>query len=116
MSEPTTGRSTGSPTEELEQSLKEVCKPIRRTIISTNQTPQSSQGLNYQPKSTHGVTHGSSHIYSKGWPNRKRRGHWSWEGWIPHVRECQGREVGMGGCVVENPLRSWGSGVGIGDF
>jgi hypothetical protein len=26
-----------------------VCYPIGRTTISTNKTPQSSQGLNYQP-------------------------------------------------------------------
>ena len=29
-------------------------KPSGRTAISTNQTPQSSQGLNHQPKSTRG--------------------------------------------------------------
>jgi hypothetical protein len=31
-----------------------VCHPIGRTTVSTNQTPQSSKRLNYQPKSTHG--------------------------------------------------------------
>jgi hypothetical protein len=30
-----------------------VCQPIGRTIVSTNQTPQSSQGLNHQPKSVY---------------------------------------------------------------
>jgi hypothetical protein len=30
------------------------CNPIGRTTISTNQTTQSSQGLNHQPKSIHG--------------------------------------------------------------
>ena len=29
-----------------------VCNPIGRTTVSTNQIPQSSQGSNYQPKST----------------------------------------------------------------
>ena len=29
-----------------------VCNPIGRTTISTNQTQQSSQGLNHRPKST----------------------------------------------------------------
>jgi hypothetical protein len=43
-----------------------VCNPIGRTTISTNQILQNSQGLNHQPKSTHGGTHGSSHIYSRG--------------------------------------------------
>jgi len=41
-----------------------VCNPIGKTTISTN---QSSQGLNHQPKSTHGGTHGSSCIHSRGW-------------------------------------------------
>jgi hypothetical protein len=41
-----------------------VCNPLGRTI-STN---QSSQGLNHQPRSTHGRTHGSSCICSRGWP------------------------------------------------
>ena len=45
-----------------------VCNPIGRTTMSTNQTPQSSQGLNHQPKSTHGEMHSSSHIRSRGWP------------------------------------------------
>jgi hypothetical protein len=45
-----------------------VCKPIGRTTISTNQNPQSSQGLNHQPKSTHGGTDSSSCICSRGLP------------------------------------------------
>jgi hypothetical protein len=45
-----------------------VCNPIGRTTLSTNQIPQSSQGLNHQPKSAHGGTHGSSCICSRGWP------------------------------------------------
>jgi hypothetical protein len=43
-----------------------VCNPIIRTTILTNQYPQSSQGLNYQSKSTHGETHGSSCICTRG--------------------------------------------------
>jgi len=35
-----------------------------RTTILTNQTLQSSQGLNHQPQSTHGP----SCICSRGWP------------------------------------------------
>ena len=42
--------------------------PTGRTTVSTNQTPQSSQELNHQPKSTHGGTYGSSCICSRGWP------------------------------------------------
>ena len=49
---------------------KRICNPIGRTAISTNQSSQSSQGLKHQPKSTHGETHGFSHICSRGWPCR----------------------------------------------
>ena len=44
----------GSPTEELREGtegVEGVCNPVGRTTISTNWTPQSCQGLNYQPKS-----------------------------------------------------------------
>jgi hypothetical protein len=41
-----------------------VCSPTGRTAISTNQTPQSSQGLSHQQRSTHG----SSCICSREWP------------------------------------------------
>jgi len=40
------------------------CNPIGRTM-STNQKPQSSKGLNHQPKSIHRGIHGSSYIYKK---------------------------------------------------
>jgi hypothetical protein len=33
--------------EELREKTEGVCNPIGRAIISTNQTPLSSQGLNY---------------------------------------------------------------------
>jgi len=45
-----------------------VCNPIGRTTKSTNQTPQSSQGPNHHPKYTHGGTHGSICICSRGLP------------------------------------------------
>ena len=48
--------------------LKCFCNPTGRTTISTNQTSQSSQGLNHQPKSTHWGTHGFSWICSRGLP------------------------------------------------
>jgi len=69
--------------------------PIGRTTISTNQIPQSSQGLNHQPKSTHGGTHCFSYICSRGChclasiealgPVKAQ---------YPSVGECQGSEVG----------------------
>jgi hypothetical protein len=45
-----------------------VCNPIGRTTISNNQVLQSSQGLNHQPKNTHGGTLGSSCICRRKWP------------------------------------------------
>jgi hypothetical protein len=42
---------------------------IGRTTISTNQTPQSSQGLSHQPKSTHGLVHDSHYLCSRGQPH-----------------------------------------------
>jgi hypothetical protein len=51
-----------------------ICNPIGRTTISTNQTPQSSQGLNHQPKSTHGETHGSIWMCSRGLPYLASKG------------------------------------------
>jgi hypothetical protein len=42
-----------------------VCNPIGRTTIPTN---QSSQGLNYQPRNTHGENHDFRRICSRGWP------------------------------------------------
>jgi hypothetical protein len=77
-----------------------VVNPIGRTTISTNQNSQSSQGLNYHPKSTHGVTHGSSCICSRGCPYLASMGR---EGLGPvkvqclNIGECQGSEVGVGG-------------------
>jgi hypothetical protein len=45
-----------------------VCNSIGRITVLTNQTLQSSQGLNHQPKNTRGGTHGSSCICIRGWP------------------------------------------------
>jgi hypothetical protein len=52
------------------EGVEGVCNLTERTTISTNQTtppPQSSQGLNHQPKSTHGDTYGSNCICNRGW-------------------------------------------------
>jgi hypothetical protein len=82
------------------QGIKGVYSSIGGTIILTNQYPQSFQGLNQQPKSTHGGTQGSSYIHSRGWPNR----HQSSTGGgalgpvkilCSSVGECQGQEAGM---------------------
>jgi hypothetical protein len=42
------------------------CNLIGRTTISTNQTTQSSQGLNHQLRSMHGRFNSSMYIYSRG--------------------------------------------------
>jgi hypothetical protein len=78
-----------------------VCYPIGRTTISTK-TTQSSQGLTHQPKSTHGGTHGSSRICSRGMPCGTSMGEEALgliQVLFPSVEECQDREVGMGGWV-----------------
>jgi hypothetical protein len=51
---------------ERTQGAQGVCSPIGGITIWTNQYPQSSLGLNHQPKSTHGGTHGSSCICNRG--------------------------------------------------
>jgi hypothetical protein len=72
---------------------------------------QSSQGLNYQPKSTHEGTSDSSCICSRGWPYLA-----SMEGealgpvmdQCTSIEEYQGGESGVGRWVEEDPLRSRG--------
>jgi hypothetical protein len=60
-----------------------VCNPIGRTI-STNQTPpQSSQGLNRQPKSTHGGSMAPvAYRAEAALAGHQGRGPWSCEGSI----------------------------------
>jgi hypothetical protein len=75
--------------------------------------PQSSQGLNHQPKSIHGGTHGPSCICSRGWPSRSSVGGEAlgpMKVLCPRVGECQGQKEGVGGLV------SRGREEGIGDF
>jgi hypothetical protein len=62
---PEHGVPNGGVREKIE-GAEGVCNPIGRTI-STNQRYQSSQGLNQEPKSKHGGTHGSSCICIRGW-------------------------------------------------
>ena len=75
-----------------------VCNFIGRTTISINQTSETCQGLNHQPKTTHGGTHGSSCMCSRGCPCQASMGG---EGpgpvkaGCPSVGECQGYVVAM---------------------
>jgi hypothetical protein len=64
--------------------------------------PQKSLGLNYQPKSAHGGTHGSSCICSRRWPCQSSMGGevvGPVKALCPSVEECQGQESGVGGLV-----------------
>jgi hypothetical protein len=81
------------------QGAKGVCNPIGRTIC-TNQYPQSSLGLNCQSKKTHGGTHGSSCVCSRGWPSQSSMGGEALgpvKVLCPSIGECQGQEAGVGG-------------------
>ena len=96
---------------ERTESTEGVYSPIGRIKISTNQKPQSYQELNHQPKNTHGETHGSSCIYSRGWPCWTSMGG---EALGPvkaqclNIGECQAGKAGMGGW--RNMLKEAGGG------
>ena len=73
-SQPSIGLSTEAPNKELEKGSKElngVCSLIGGITIWTSKYPQSSQGLNQQPKSMHDRTHDSSCGW---WPSRTSMG------------------------------------------
>jgi hypothetical protein len=87
---------------ESTQGSEGVCSSIGGTTIWTNQYLQSSQRLNHQWKKTHGITHGSSYICSRGWPSQSSMGRGALgpvKVLCPSVGEYQGREVGVGGLV-----------------
>ena len=70
--------STGSPMKELEKVPKKLKGFAAPKEEQDNQYPQSSQGLKYQPKSTHGGTHGSSCLCSR---------------WLPYLNQWDGRPL-----------------------
>jgi hypothetical protein len=85
---------------ERTEGVEGVCNSIGRTAITTNQIPQSSQGLSYQPKSTYGGTHGSSCICSRGCPCQTTMGGDAFNpvnAQCPSVGECQGEKAGVDG-------------------
>jgi hypothetical protein len=70
-------------------------------------------GLNHQSKKTHGGTHGSSFICSRGWPSQSSMGGEALgpvKALGPSIGECQGQEAGEGG------LGSRGRVKGMGEF
>jgi hypothetical protein len=92
-----------------------VCNLISRTTISTNQTPMRSHGLYHQPKYTHGQSHGSSSIYSRGYTYLASMGGEVLGPWSC-VGKCVGHEVGVEGWLGNHPHRSRGRGIVIGGF
>jgi hypothetical protein len=77
---------------------------------------QSSLELNHQPQKTHGGTHGSSCICSRGWPNPSSVGGEVFgpvKGLCPSIGEYQGQELGMGELVSRG--RAYSEGVLVGE-
>jgi hypothetical protein len=77
--------------------VKRICKRGTMYLIS-----KLSGDTLFVPKSTRDETHGSSHIYSRGWPcwtsiGREALG--PGKALCPSVGECQDREEGVGGLV-----------------
>jgi hypothetical protein len=94
-----------------------VSNPLGRTTISINQLPQSSQGLNCQPNSTHWVTHSSSCVCIRWWPCLASMGGEAlgpvMMAQCPSVGECQDREVGVGkwgSTLIEEGEERWDRG------
>jgi hypothetical protein len=101
-SQPSIGLSTGSPMNTLEKGPKVLKVFAGGTTIWTNQYPQSSQGLNNQPKSKHVGIHGSSCICSRGWSSQPSMGGEALslvKVLCASIGECQGQEVGVGWLV-----------------
>jgi hypothetical protein len=68
--------------------------------VSISQIPWSSQGLDHQPKNTHGLTHGAGHICGRRWPcwtsvGEKALGPEGVQ--CPSLGECHGKRLGVGG-------------------
>jgi len=93
--QPTIELRMGSPMEELEKGLKELDGfATHRKNNNLKQPDQSFQRLNQQPSSTHGVTHCSSHICSRGqlyWASMRGEALVPVKAQCPCVWESQGR-------------------------
>ena len=89
----------------MEKGLNELrgfAAPMEGATVSTGQDPppQGSWGLYYQPKNTHGVTHGAGHICGRRWPCWTSVGEEALRPesvQCPSVGECQGGGTGVGG-------------------
>jgi hypothetical protein len=92
-------RSIQNSLYERTQGVEGVCSSLGGTTIRTNQYPQSSQGLNHQPKNTHGGTHGSSCMCSRACSSRLSMGGVALgpvKALCPSIGKCQGQEAGVG--------------------
>jgi hypothetical protein len=76
-----------------------ICSPTEGATVSTGQTPLSTQGLDHQPKNTHGATHGAGHICGREWPcctSVEVEALQSEGVQCPSVSEWQGERTGVG--------------------
>jgi hypothetical protein len=74
------------------------CNPIGKTM-SNNRVTQSSQSLNYQPKSIHGGNHGFRYICSRGWLYLISMGGEALgpvKAWCPSIWGCHNGEGAVG--------------------
>jgi hypothetical protein len=102
--------------EELEKGLKELNRFATSQEEQQYQPtthPQTSQGLNHQPKSTNGGIHGSSCICSRGWPCQASMGGEALgpvkAQWMPQCRGMPGQEGGSeGSTLIEGRERGMG--------
>jgi hypothetical protein len=95
------------------------CSLIGRKTISTNQTTQSSQGLNHQTRSTHRGTYSSNSICGRGWPCQASMGGealGSIKAWCPSVAKFEVGKAKVGGWVGEYHHRIRRRGNGIDGF
>jgi hypothetical protein len=86
--------------KKVPKGLKGLAAPYEELQYELTGTPQSSQGLNHQPKSTHGGTHDSCHVCSRGgtsWSSMEGEDIGPVKARCLSVGECQGQEVGVSG-------------------
>jgi hypothetical protein len=90
--QPTTGLSMDTPMEELGEGLKKLkgfVTPSEAQYYQPTRLPRAPRTK--PPKSTHGGTHGSIYICSRGWPYLTSMGGEALcpvEAWWPSVGEC----------------------------
>jgi hypothetical protein len=97
--------------DKVPKELKGFAGPYEEQHYELTITPQSSLGLNHQPKKTHGMTRGSNCICSRGWPSRSLMGGEALgpvKVLCPSIGDCQGQEAGLGGLVSKGSVEEIG--------